>query len=83
MVNCCTNFILQCLLFNLSECPEGFVSGIYGLQCYLFVNETMTFDEADEFCQNKDAYLAELIEEEERKAVREYFKGFLYLENIF
>ena len=28
----------------------------------MFVNEMMTFDEADELCQSKDAYLTDLIE---------------------
>ena len=36
--------------------------GIYGQQCYLFLDLGQTWYEAEEFCENKNAYLAELID---------------------
>ena len=57
------------------ECPEGFVGGIYGHQCYLFVDEVRTWYEAQEFCEKKNSYLAELIDVAERDAVYNYAAG--------
>ena len=61
--------------FYVTECPKGFVSGIYGLQCYLFGSESKTWFEGQEFCESKNAYLAELKESDERNAVFNYAKG--------
>ena len=63
------------LFHNLSECPEGFVGNIYGHQCYMLVNDTLSWYQADEYCRSKNAYLAELIKPEERDAVWSYIRG--------
>ena len=63
------------LVFDLTECPEGFVRGIFGQQCYLFLDLGQTWYEAEEFCENKNPYLAELIDVNERNAVFNYAKG--------
>ena len=51
------------------------MNNIYQSQCYLFVEDTSTWYEALSFCENKNAYLAELIDPEERDAVWNYAKG--------
>ena len=49
--------------------------GIYGQQCYLFLDLGQTWYEAEEYCENKNAYLAEVIDVNERNAVFNYAKG--------
>ena len=61
--------------FLLTECPKGFVSNIYQFQCYLFVEDLSSWYNASSFCDNKNAYLAELIDPTERIAVWNYAKG--------
>ena len=61
--------------FYDTDCPQGLVSGIYGFQCYLFGSESQTWFEGQEFCESKNAYLAEPKESDERNAVFNYAKG--------
>ena len=61
--------------FCLIGCPKGFVSNIYQFQCYLFVEDSLSWYNALNFCENRNAYLAELIEPTERSAVWNYAKG--------
>ena len=51
------------------------MNNIYQSQCYLFVEDNLTWYEALSSCENKNAYLAELIDTEERDAVWNYAKG--------
>ena len=60
---------------NFSECPEGFASNIYEQQCYMLVEEKLSWYQAEEYCRSKNAYLAELIQPEERDAVWNYVRG--------
>ena len=41
----------------------------------MLIQERSTWYQAEEFCQSKNAYLAELIEPEEREAAWNYVKG--------
>ena len=69
------------------ECPEAFVRNIYEQQCYMLVQDKLDWYQAEEYCHSKNAYLAELIEPEERDAVWNYIKGniseYLETQNIF
>ena len=51
------------------------MNNLYQSQCYLFVEGQSTWYEALRFCENRNAYLAELIDTEERDAVWNYGKG--------
>ena len=59
----------------VTDCPAGFVSGIYREQCYFFGTESLNWSEAQNLCDSKDAYLAELIDVNERDAVFNYVRG--------
>ena len=41
----------------------------------MLVEEKLNWYQAEEYCHSKNAYLAELIEQEERDAVWNYIKG--------
>ena len=51
------------------------MSGIFGHQCYFFGTEGLNWSEAQNFCESKDGYLVELIDQNERDAVFNYAKG--------
>ena len=63
------------LAFFVTECPEGFVSGIYQFQCYLIVEGDYSWYNASSICESQNAYVAELIDPEERDAVWRYAKS--------
>ena len=63
-----------CLTFQNVQKVSYLVSMDYNVTCWSM--KTVTFDEADELCQSKDAYLTELIEAQEQKAVWEYFRAY-------
>ena len=44
----------------------------------MLVEERMTWAQADEYCRDKNAYLAELTQTEERDAVWNYAKGLFF-----
>ena len=60
---------LTCTNGFIPECPEGFVAGIYKFQCYLIVEGNYSWYNASTTCESKNAYVAELIDPEERDAV--------------
>ena len=59
-------------LTSLSDCPSGFVRGIYGIQCYMVNIDGRNWTDSRAFCESKGAYVAELIEPEERNAMYSY-----------
>ena len=65
----------NCPCLNSVECPEGFTRNIYEQQCYMLVEEKLSWYQADEYCRSKNAFLTELIEPEERDAVWNYIRG--------
>ena len=80
---CAERFYRAFVLFhNFSECPEEFVRNIYEQQCYMLVEERLSWHQAEEYCRSKNAYLAELIETAERDAVWNYIRGIAISEHF-
>ena len=71
--------ICTCTVCIVTECPEGFIADIYKFQCYLFVEGIYTWYNASSICESKNAYLAELVDPDERDAVWRYAKSKEYL----
>ena len=56
-----------------SHCPDGWTDGQdYGLGCLLFdYNTTRTWNEAQEYCQGREAWLVEIFSDEQQEYLEE------------